>query len=121
MDGEILRRFQKKSGMTQQEIAEKTGVSQSAVGQWFKTSNVPSETIERFCRALNIKINDLYEGTDLAVISNPVIVSNSVTTEENIRLKVRVEILEQQVERLHKTIENISLNKETEPMKRGVV
>ena len=63
MKGDVLWKFWNTSGLTQKELAAKVGISQSALTQQFNSEDVRTGTAEKFCEALGLKINDLYEGT----------------------------------------------------------
>jgi len=48
-------------GMSQKELAEKLGVSQSAVTNWIKGKNAPDiEMVAQICDALEISVSDLF-------------------------------------------------------------
>lgn len=105
MEGKVLKEYLKRSNISRDELAKRLGVSPSAVTQQFNSKDVRSGSVENFCRVMNIKINDLYEGTDLAVIKMPDIVGNNKINEEIIKLKGQVEMLS-------KILKDIALEKE---------
>lgn len=72
MNGSVLKEFWRKSGFTQKELADKLGITTSALGQQFNSTDLRSGTIEKFCEILKLKINSLYEGTEYAIITNDI-------------------------------------------------
>ncbi|MDL2286985.1 helix-turn-helix domain-containing protein [Eubacteriales bacterium OttesenSCG-928-G02] len=59
-----LEHYLNLKGMSQKELAEKLGVSQSAVTCWIKGKNSPDiEVVAKICDIFNISVIDLF-GTD---------------------------------------------------------
>lgn len=53
-------------GISQKELAEKLGVSQSAVTNWIKGKNSPDiESVAQICQALRISVSDLFGAGDM--------------------------------------------------------
>lgn len=70
MDQEKIGRFisvkRKEKGITQQELAEKLGVSDRTVGNWENGRNMPDLSLFKpLCEELNISINELLSGEEL--------------------------------------------------------
>lgn len=58
--GENIKRIRKEKGMTQKELGEKLGVSQSAIGQFENTSsNLKIDTIKKIAEALDVNYTRL--------------------------------------------------------------
>lgn len=59
--GNKLKHLRKKADLTQQQLAEKTGLSIDFIGMIERGERAPSfDTLEKFSEALNIKIADLF-------------------------------------------------------------
>jgi len=55
-----LKKYRKQSGMTQEELAHKIGVSRAYVGYLEQGRNVPSlDTLSKIARALRVSVADL--------------------------------------------------------------
>lgn len=63
--GDNIRRFRKREGLTQQQLGDKLGVSQSAIGQFEKGTSLKIETIQKIATALKISVTALLAGTDI--------------------------------------------------------
>lgn len=57
--GDNIRRFRKREGLTQQQLGDKLGVSQSAIGQFEKGTSLKIETIQKIAVALGIPMERL--------------------------------------------------------------
>ena len=110
MTGEVLKRIAKENKITYDELAKRLGISKSAVTQQFNSNDLRTGSVENFCRALGLKINDLYKGTDLAVVPIPDYVGNNNVNEEVIALRGKVEVL---TELLEKFMNPKEIEKET--------
>lgn len=99
MNGDVLKHFLKKSGKTQQQLAESIGITQAALTQQFQAKDVRTGTIEKFCRALGLKINDLYKETDLydEKAEENAYEKIDPTNEEIIRLRAENDVLRELV------------------------
>ncbi len=62
--GEKIRAARKQAGLTQKELGEIIGVSQSAIGQFERGSNIQFETCRKVASALNIPLSSLIDITD---------------------------------------------------------
>ena len=61
--GKFIAECRKKKNMTQQELAEKLGVSDRTVGNWENGRNMPDLSLFKpLCDELNITLNDLMSG-----------------------------------------------------------
>lgn len=61
--GKFIAECRKKQKMTQQELAEKLGVTDRAVSNWENGKNMPDLSLfKSLCNILNITINDLISG-----------------------------------------------------------
>jgi transcriptional regulator with XRE-family HTH domain len=56
MYGERIRKLRKKAGLSQAELAEKTGVSRPNISFWENADFPPLEGIDRVCRALSMEL-----------------------------------------------------------------
>ena len=57
-----IRNYRNAMGFTQQELAERLGVTNSAVSNWEKGSNgIDIELIPKICNVLNVGISDLLD------------------------------------------------------------
>lgn len=63
--GDNIRRFRKREGLTQQQLGDKLGVSQSAIGQFEKGTSLKIETIQKIAAVLKISVTALLAGTDI--------------------------------------------------------
>ena len=87
--GGKIRSLRISQGMTQKELGEKLGVSQSAINQYEKSQNLSLNTMRRIAKALNIDITVLL-GTGVTV-SNGLI---SITVERYQELLKKEQILD---------------------------
>ena len=61
--GKYISKLRKEKGLTQQELAEKLGVSDRTVGNWENGRNMPDLSLfNPLCEILDITINDLMSG-----------------------------------------------------------
>ena len=59
--GEIIRRGRKAAGLTQRELAQQLGVSNTSVSNWEKDLSRPdADTIAQLCAILNLEPNTFY-------------------------------------------------------------
>ena len=63
--GDNIRRLRKREGLTQQQLGDKLGVSQSAIGQFEKGTSLKIETIQKIAAVLKISVTALLAGTDI--------------------------------------------------------
>ena len=62
---ENIRRLRKKKGLTQKQLGEKIGVTQSAIGQLERgSSNVKIRTLKRIAKALDARFDELFYDED---------------------------------------------------------
>lgn len=75
--GLFIAKLRKENNMTQQDLAEKLGVSDRTVGNWENGRNLPDVSLFKpLCNSLNITVNDL--------ISGEIIDNNKEKIEENL-------------------------------------
>ena len=75
--GLFIAKLRKENNMTQQDLAEKLGVSDRTVGNWENGRNLPDVSLFKpLCNSLNITVNDL--------ISGEIIDNNKEKLEENL-------------------------------------
>ena len=61
--GKFIQEMRKQKKMTQQELAEKLGVSDKSVSRWENGKNMPDVSLYKLlCDELNISVNDLISG-----------------------------------------------------------
>ena len=61
--GKFIAECRKKKNMTQQELAEKLGVSDRTIGNWENGRNMPDLALFKpLCNELDITLNDLMSG-----------------------------------------------------------
>ena len=64
--GENLLQFRKEKGLSQEELANKIGVSRQAVYKWETTSKMPDiENLILLCKEFDKNIEDFVEGAEL--------------------------------------------------------
>ena len=64
--GKFIAECRKKKNMTQQELAEKLGVSDRTVGNWENGRNMPDLSLFKpLCKELEITLNELLSGENL--------------------------------------------------------
>lgn len=63
--GDNIKHFRKKRGLTQKQLGNKLGISQSAIGQFEKGTSLKIETIQKIAAALEISVSLLLAGTDI--------------------------------------------------------
>ena len=58
--GKKVQRYRKKTGMSQEEVAHKVGISRAYMGYIEQGRNVPSlEVLEKVAKAIKVKLGDL--------------------------------------------------------------
>ncbi len=58
--GKKVQRYRKKTGMSQEEVAHKVGISRAYMGYIEQGRNVPSlEILEKIAKAIKVKLSDL--------------------------------------------------------------
>lgn len=68
--GDEIKAARKKAGMSQQELANKLGVSYQSIGQWERNVRNPKpETLRKIANALNV--TPLYCGASVVLVQNP--------------------------------------------------
>ena len=68
--GEIIRNARKALGLTQRQLAERLGVSNTSVSNWEKGLSRPdADMIQKLCTHLHLQANDFY-GTNEAPADN---------------------------------------------------
>ena len=61
--GKFISENRKKKHLTQEQLAEKLGVSKNAVSKWERGLNLPDASImQELCKILNITLNELFSG-----------------------------------------------------------
>lgn len=61
--GKFIAECRKKMNMTQEQLAEKIGVSRKSISRWENGNSMPDYSIlKTLCDTLNISINELYYG-----------------------------------------------------------
>lgn len=61
--GKFIAECRKNKQLTQEQLAEKVGVSKNAVSKWERGLNLPDVSImQEFCEILNITLNELFNG-----------------------------------------------------------
>jgi len=61
--GQFIADLRKENDMTQEELAEKLGVSVKSISRWENGKNMPDHSLLKdICNIFNISINELYEG-----------------------------------------------------------
>ena len=62
--GRFIQKLRKEKNMTQEELAEKLGVTNNAISNWENGRRLPDYTIVGFlCKELGITVNDLFNGS----------------------------------------------------------
>lgn len=65
--GAFIAETRKETGLTQETLSEKLGVSKNAVSKWERGLNLPDASImQELCAALGITLNELFAGERLA-------------------------------------------------------
>jgi len=58
--GKKVQRYRKKTGMSQEEVAHKVGISRAYMGYIEQGRNVPSlEILEKIAKSIKVKLSDL--------------------------------------------------------------
>lgn len=64
--GRFIAKLRKQKNMTQQELADKLGVTDRAVGNWENGRRLPDYSLLKdLCSALNITVNELLSGEEI--------------------------------------------------------
>lgn len=59
--GKFIAECRKKQNLTQEQLAQKLGVSSKSISRWENGSNMPDYSVlDTLCNTLNISINELY-------------------------------------------------------------
>lgn len=59
--GKRIQRLRRHAGLTQEEVAEKIGISRAYMGYIEQARNTPSlEVLEKLAKALKVKLSDLF-------------------------------------------------------------
>ena len=62
-----INRIIREKGLKQKYVAEKVGVSEAALSNYLaERSGIKADIVPKFCRALEVEPNDLYEQRDAA-------------------------------------------------------
>ena len=62
--GKFISTLRKENGMTQQELADKLGVTDRAIGNWENGRRLPDYSIiQNLCKALDVSVNELFAGS----------------------------------------------------------
>lgn len=70
--GNRIQKFRKEKGLTQEELAEKLGVSAQAVSKWENDASCPDITLlPQLCRVLGISADELLSGKNDTVMLVP--------------------------------------------------
>jgi len=73
--GKFISVSRKKKNLTQEQLAEKLGISINAVSKWERGLNMPDVSLmKELCKILDISLNELFEGKKL---NNNEIISQS--------------------------------------------
>ena len=65
--GKFIAELRKEQNLTQQELAEKLGVSSKSISRWENGRTLPDYSlIKDLCKTLNISINELFSGEKIA-------------------------------------------------------
>ena len=96
---ERLKELRKQSGLTQQQVAERLDISQSAYAQWeIGKLNPKKETIQKFADLFNVSYDYLWHGTSEPQTTNAIIETNSGTFPERLRqLRTEAKLTQQQM------------------------
>ena len=66
--GEVIRNARKAQGLTQRQLADSLGVSNTCVSNWGKGLSRPdADMIQKLCAALHLQANDLYGTREVPV------------------------------------------------------
>ncbi len=69
--GKFITQKRKEKNMTQEQLAERIGVSNKTVSKWERGTCMPDYgTVERLCRALGITIDELMRGGEKSILPN---------------------------------------------------
>lgn len=80
--GEKIRQARKAAGLTQRQLADRIGVSNTSVSNWEKDLSRPdADLIQKLCSALGLQPNDFYG----AVQTRPESASRAAVSDEDIK------------------------------------
>lgn len=82
MNGETLKITLKKMLISNKDLADKMNESPQNILEMFNRKSVGSDRLEKICRALGIKMNDLYKDTDLYQEVNPAAATATLTYDD---------------------------------------
>ena len=75
--GEVIRNARKSLDLTQRQLAEKIGVSNTSISNWEKGLSRPdADLIQKLCEVLHLQPNDIYGTNDAPVESGRRVVSD---------------------------------------------
>lgn len=104
MAGEYLKKFIRKSKISQSEIARQLGMSQSSFNQMLSSNDVKSSLVERIASILHVTMGEIYgeakeqsavaTGNSIAVTGNNNVAGNVTNNDTNI-LQERNALLQQ--------------------------
>ena len=84
---ETLTSLRKAHGMTQQQLAEKTGLTRSAVGMYETGKREPDlETLQHIAEFFHVDMNTLITGTDVAENSELADLLEALRSREDMRM-----------------------------------
>lgn len=64
--GSNLRNKREKAGLTQQQVADKLGVTKVAVHQWESGKrNMYAQTLIDYCKILGVTLDEIFEGVSV--------------------------------------------------------
>ena len=90
--GNRIQKFRKEKGMTQEELAEKLGVSSQAVSKWENDASCPDITLlPELCRSLGVTTDELLTGRNNEVKMVPLDQRKSL---DELTLRVKVDSAE---------------------------
>lgn len=82
--GKFIAECRKKQNLTQEQLAQKLGVSSKSISRWENGSNIPDYSVlDTLCNTLNISINELYYGKKISSSEYKNI------SEENLKLYIK--------------------------------
>ncbi len=65
--GKFISNQRKENGLTQEQLAEKLGISKNAISKWERGLNLPDVSImQDLCKILNITLNELFIGEKIS-------------------------------------------------------
>lgn len=91
--GEFITRKRKEENMTQEQLAERIGVSNKTVSKWERGTCMPDySTVERLCQVLDISIGELIDGKEkhIPAADNSAVLELMQKREQLKRRKIRL-------------------------------